>query len=142
MGKAELFEMKFWGPAIRFFHAFPLHKDRTDTAAIKHCLRLLELGECVCIFPEGGITAGDGIYPLERGLTLLLRRANPQVVCVGLSGTKSFMSGGSMDLGKSNTEITIRWGEPKQFGEFAGDAALDEIRRILSELSGLPLKDP
>jgi len=142
MGKANLFEMKIWGPVIRFYHAFPLNKDRVDRKALKHAIELLQLGEVVCVFPEGSITPGDAIYPLERGISLIIRESNPTVICAGLTGTREYFSGGSLELRKADREVHIRWGAPFRFSEDAtSEEIIHRVTHELCALTGLPLSD-
>lgn len=138
MGQDYLFEMKIWGPAIRFFHAFPISRGKVDRAALRHAIELLKMGEVVCIFPEGGITTAFGVRPLEPGVTLILRQTGATVLCCGLQGTGEFLSGGDLNVRVQTGDIRVVWGQPMQFSKDAEpERVLETLRTELIQLSGM-----
>jgi len=75
---------KWW---IVTYHAIPIRRGAGDTSAIRNILEVLRSGEYVAMFPEGTRTHDGHMQPLERGITLLLRKADCLVVPVGIEGT-------------------------------------------------------
>lgn len=75
---------KWW---ITTYHAIPIRRGAGDTSAIRSILEVLKSGEYVAMFPEGTRTHDGQMQPLERGVTLLLRKADCLVVPVGIEGT-------------------------------------------------------
>lgn len=87
MAKEELFRSALFGALLGRLGAFPVRRGRVDHAGIRQCLRLLEQGEVLLVFPEG--TRGDGmaLRQPEEGIGLLAARAGCAVVPVHVQGT-------------------------------------------------------
>jgi len=52
--KEELFEIPVVGWYIRRVNAFPVNRNEADVGAVKTAQRILEAGEGLVLFPEGG----------------------------------------------------------------------------------------
>lgn len=94
MAKEELFRSVIFGALLRRLNAFPVRRRQVDHAGIRQCLRRLERGEVLLMFPEG--TRGDGVslQQPEEGIGLLAARAACPVVPVHVQGTDKVLPRG------------------------------------------------
>jgi 1-acyl-sn-glycerol-3-phosphate acyltransferase len=73
--------------AARTIPVAPAREDRARLAgAFDAAAEALQLGEVLCIFPEGGLTRSGDIAPFRRGLEHILRRSPVPVVPMALRG--------------------------------------------------------
>ena len=81
MAKEELFSIPILGFLIKRTNAFPvLRAAQGDVGAFKTALNLLENGEAVLVFPEGGRAANEEFRPAKQGVGMLACRAQVPVV--------------------------------------------------------------
>ena len=85
LGKAELWKV----PGLRWWlgtvEAIPVHRGRSDIAAIQSAIEALEAGEVVGIFPEGGV-GREG--PWLRGAARMALATGAPLLPVRLLGTR------------------------------------------------------
>lgn len=124
MAKSELFEMPVLKHLIRFCGAFPVRRGEPDRGAIKQAVKLLRMGEVVCVFPEGQLSENGELQELKPGIALLARLAECQVICVGLQNTNRIMPYGKVTPRPSGRFTWVKWGSPRSFGK---DAEVEEI---------------
>lgn len=94
LAKEELFRSALFGALIRDLQAFPVRRGQVDHAAIKRCLRLLEAGETLLIFPEGTRGDGQALRGGSDGIGLLAARSGCPVVPVYVHGTERVLPKG------------------------------------------------
>lgn len=87
LGRASLFESKFWGWLIRRLHTHPIKRGQENVAAFKLSLQLLGEGKKIVIFPEGERTYDGKLQHGQQGVGMLVMRAGCQVVPVYVHGT-------------------------------------------------------
>jgi 1-acyl-sn-glycerol-3-phosphate acyltransferase len=77
-----------WRRVITPFHTFiPLDRARPQ-AAIHAMEDILDRGNTLIIFPEGGIGPGDGhVRPLQSGTAYLAQRTGYPILTVGITGS-------------------------------------------------------
>lgn len=119
MAKSELFEMKVLGSVIRAFKAFPVKRGEPDRGAIKRAVQLLRMGEVVCVFPEGQLSADGKLQELKPGIALLARMAECNTICCGLENTNRIMPYGKVTPRISWHRTHARWGEARKFDKSA-----------------------
>lgn len=88
MAKSDLFKNKFFGALIRTLGAFPVERGAGDGKAIKTGEDLLNEGEVMAIFIEGGrTTTGDLMRP-RSGCALIAQQTQLPVVpaCITVIG--------------------------------------------------------
>lgn len=112
MTKAPLFDHPLLGTIMRLFHAYPVEVERVDREAIRFTEQLLEKGEAVCIFPEGGVSGDGRLMALKSGLALIALRTGVPVVPVALVGTNGFLRPGSQCLGRAPGGVHVIFGPP------------------------------
>lgn len=67
MAWRRLFKAPGLGWLIRWAGAFPVELDMADTRATREAVRLLQSGEAVMIFPEGGRSTDGRLQPFKPG---------------------------------------------------------------------------
>lgn len=80
VAKSELFSNPIGAWFMRRLNAFPLRQGKGDIGALKETIRRLKEGHMLNIFPEGARTPDGKIHTFERGVALIIRRANVPVV--------------------------------------------------------------
>ncbi|MCA9279998.1 MAG: 1-acyl-sn-glycerol-3-phosphate acyltransferase [Phycisphaeraceae bacterium] len=86
LARAGLFKIPGFGWLISALNAKPLSGDGNETRAMREMLRLLEDGWPILVFPEGARTKDGGMVEFQRGILLLLKRANCPIVPVAIEG--------------------------------------------------------
>ena len=81
IAKSELFRNWFGSWFLRtILNAFPVRQGQGDVRAVKETIQRLQEGHLMNIYPEGARTADGEIAPLQRGVALIVERANAVVV--------------------------------------------------------------
>ncbi|MFA7621063.1 MAG: lysophospholipid acyltransferase family protein [Aminobacteriaceae bacterium] len=98
LAKEDLFKPFFLGGAIRALGAIPVRKSDSQRAgaALRTFLKLLESGENVLIFPEGGRSTDGELQPLEGGVALIALKSGAPIVPAYISGAFKAMPPGSL----------------------------------------------
>ncbi len=94
MAAAELFEKPILRWILPHLLCFPVRRDRADARPVREAVRLLGQGNCVVIFPEGGIRLGEqsilgGNPRLHPGTVLVASLARSAVQPVIIRGTRA-----------------------------------------------------
>jgi len=82
MAKQELFDMPVLGFLIRRTNAFPVRRGQQDVGAFRSAVKLLEAGEALLIFPEGGRSKDGNFRPARAGIGMIACMAQVPVVPV------------------------------------------------------------
>jgi 1-acyl-sn-glycerol-3-phosphate acyltransferase len=117
MAKSELFEMRVVGPLLRFYKAFPVKRGEPDKGSIKHCVKLLQRGEVVGIFPEGQLSEDGRLQELKPGVALIIKMAQVPVICVRIQNTNAVLPYGKLFPRPSFKVLSCRWSEPRSFSK-------------------------
>jgi 1-acyl-sn-glycerol-3-phosphate acyltransferase len=118
MAKKELFEVPVLGPMIRSVYAFPVDRDTTDREAIRHGIELLEKGELLVVFPEGGRSPDGSLQPGNIGPALMAGRAGVPIIPAALKGTNQIMPREGKGLHRGRVQVDYGAPiHPRQFGE-------------------------
>jgi 1-acyl-sn-glycerol-3-phosphate acyltransferase len=92
MARVEFYRQEWSARAMRWLHAFPVHRQGVPVSAIRESLRRLERGEVVGLFPEGEITPGPASVlrggRIKRGVCLLAARSGRPVLPCIIVGTE------------------------------------------------------
>ena len=133
MAKAELFDHPVLGPLIRLCRAFPIKRDTADRSALKRAQSLLESGEMVVIFPEGGGNHEGLLQPLQSGALLIALKAKVPIVPVALVNTNGILPYGTLLPRRSHRPVEVTFGEPIDLSNLYGKrGAVDEATRRLT----------
>lgn len=123
--KAEMFKGPL-GLVLRHVGQIPIRRGTPDRGALAMCLRWLQKGEVLGVFPEGTRGAGD-FGEVRHGLTWLALRGRAPVVPVACFGIVESTAGRKLPKLRSNVDVVF--GEPFDVGAY-GDRA---SRRVLAE---------
>lgn len=116
LGKESLFRTPVVGYVCAALGAIPVRRGTADREALTTARRLLEHGEALFVFPEGGRFTGateyenNTVQPLLDGAAWLSARTGAPVVPIGIAGTAHALGRGSSRLRRSTVHIVI--GEP------------------------------
>ncbi|HVR73026.1 MAG TPA: lysophospholipid acyltransferase family protein [Planctomycetota bacterium] len=87
LARETLFRVPVLGWLIRKLGAFPVPRESTaPRKALEVCVRVLELGRALVLFPEGTRTRDGRMQPLRRGVAQLAQRTGAPVVPVIIQG--------------------------------------------------------
>lgn len=85
MAKSELFKVPVVNWVIRGWGAFPVKRGQVSKDAIRQCIRLLESGGLIGIFPEGSRNK-EQLGPAKRGAALMAVRSGALIVPAAIIG--------------------------------------------------------
>src|ERR1051325_10472773 len=113
----ELFQHWLLGPLAHCLRCLPVDRQKGDARAVRNAVRHLRAGDCVVIFPEGGIRAGDrsalhGNGEFKEGAALIALLAHVPILPVVLQGTRAAYDWRNWFFRRPT--ITIQFGEPFQ----------------------------
>jgi 1-acyl-sn-glycerol-3-phosphate acyltransferase len=102
--KEELFGIPLLGWYIRRVNAFPVKRGQQDVGAIKTAQRILESGEGLVMFPEGGRRIDPKRqWLVKSGVGMLACSTGALVVPVGVQNSEHFTR---------LKQVTVRFGKP------------------------------
>ena len=110
MAKQELFDVPIFGRAIKGCHAFPVKRGAADRGAIKTALRVIKLGNCLGLFPEGTRSKDGVIHKPEAGIALIAAMTAAPVVPAAIIGTGKIFQEGSYF-----PKLRVVYGKPISF---------------------------
>ncbi len=134
LGKESLFTV----PVLKYFcaalGAIPVRRGEADREALSAAKTLLDRGESMIVFPEGGRQTGHAVQELFDGAAWLSARTGAKVVPVGISGTGEALGEGSRFV--KRTKIAIVVGDPidAPTGADGKRANRDELRTFTADL--------
>ena len=107
MGKDSMWKHR--APAWLFtgLGGFPVKRGTADRVALRQCLDVLERGEALVVFPEGGRRSGPVVGEISEGAAYLAIRAGVPIVPVGIGGSERAMTKGSWVLRPVRTRVLI-----------------------------------
>ena len=120
MGKAELFEKKWFGLKIfpyiiQHMATFPVKRGAPDRRALRRANKVLKEGEALVIFPEGTRTRDGELGSGEIGIAMIAHAARAPIVPVYLKGTHTALSPKSHKKGVRLFPTEVWFGEPLLF---------------------------
>jgi 1-acyl-sn-glycerol-3-phosphate acyltransferase len=86
MAWSRLFEVPGLSWMIRKLRAFPVQIDSSDSRAAREAIRILQSGEAVMIFPEGGRSLDGGVGRFKPGAFRLAVSLGVPVLPVTIAG--------------------------------------------------------
>jgi 1-acyl-sn-glycerol-3-phosphate acyltransferase len=119
-----------FGWILRSVSARPIKREGGDLEAMKAALAELEAGRVVIIYPEGTRSPDGSLQEFKRGVLLLLKRAKPTVLPMGVEGTFDAWPRGRR-LPRMRGKVVCVCGEPMSGEELArldGEKALAAMR--------------
>ena len=87
MAKEELFRNPVFGNLIRALGAFPIKRGKSDIGALRASMKMIQAGEPVAVFPEGGRSHKGYMRKGKQGAALIAVKSGVNILPVGISGT-------------------------------------------------------
>jgi len=134
LGKESLFTTPGVGYLCAALGAIPVRRGEADREALKAARSLLERGESMIVFPEGGRQAGHDVEDLFDGAAWLAARSGARVVPVGISGTEAALPEGAKMLHRSRVGIVVGDTIPPPVGADGGRASREQLRQFTADL--------
>ncbi len=119
---------------IRRLGGFAVDPKRPSITTLRHAVELLQHGEMLVIFPEGGICKGSKVHPLKPGIARLALTAESsqkglgvKVLPIGINYSESNPQWG--------TDVTIHIGSPIQVADYMHDSIKQDAKRLTTDLA-------
>lgn len=135
IGKESLFRP----PVVRWvcaaLGAIPVKRGEADREALKAAKALLDRGESMFVFPEGGRQSQHEVGELFVGAAWLASKTGAHVIPVGISGTAEALGEGARFPRRKRVGIAV--GEPMQApsGIDGKRVGRDQLRAFTAELA-------
>ncbi|MGI9597135.1 MAG: lysophospholipid acyltransferase family protein [Acidimicrobiales bacterium] len=135
LGKESLFTTPGVSYLCAALGAIPVRRGEADRDALKAAKYLLDKGETMIVFPEGGRQTGSTITELYDGAAWLAARTGARVIPVGIAGTEAAMPQGAKFLHRSTVAIVP--GDPMAapVGAEGKRATRQQLQEFTAELS-------
>ena len=135
LGKESLFTTPGVSYLCAALGAIPVRRGQADRDALKAAKALLDAGETMIVFPEGGRQTGSTVGPLYDGAAWLAARTGARVIPVGIAGTEAALPQGARFLHRSTVAIVP--GEPLDppVGEDGRRANRQQLAEFTAELA-------
>ena len=110
LGKESLFATPGISYVCAALGAIPVRRGSADKEALLSAKLLLDRGESMIVFPEGGRQQGDRVADLFDGAAWLAARTGARVIPIGIAGTDQAMPEGSKRIKRVPVAIVV--GQP------------------------------
>jgi 1-acyl-sn-glycerol-3-phosphate acyltransferase len=137
LARGGLFKFKPFGWLISILHSTPIKQGAGDSGAMKATISKMNEGKMMLVFPEGSRTDDGEMHAFQRGIAVLLKRTDCQVVPVGIEGAFDVWPR-SRKLPRLFTKrLVVCFGEPinsKELMEQGTDQAIETLRQRVESL--------
>jgi 1-acyl-sn-glycerol-3-phosphate acyltransferase len=140
MAMVELFQHRILGFLAPCMRCIPVDRQKGDSGAVRAAVRRLRAGDCVVIFPEGGVRSGEdsafhGNGEFKGGAATIALLARVPVLPVVLSGTRAAYDWRNWFFHRP--PIRIEFGEPFLMDKHVTrEQASDFLRNRMQQLAG------
>lgn len=118
---------------IRRLGGFPVDPKRPAIASLRHGVELLQSGEMLVIFPEGGIFRDGRVHTLKPGLARLAMQAESMRSNLGIKIVPITLHYGNPQV-TWGCGVEIRIGKPLSISDYNDGSAKESARRLTSVL--------
>ncbi|MBD2774951.1 lysophospholipid acyltransferase family protein [Iningainema tapete] len=122
------------GWLVRWMGGFPVDPKRPSIATLRHGVDLLQQGESLVIFPEGGIYRDRQVHPLKPGIARIALAAESsypelgvQIVPIDINYSQPYPSWG--------TDVTIHIGQAIKVASYNQSNSKQEAKRLTADLT-------
>jgi len=135
LARESLFRVPILGWLIHKYDSLPVPRDSVaPRAALEICLKVLEKGRALILFPEGTRSYDGRLQPLKRGIVLLARRTGAPVVPIIVHG--SFRCWPRSRKLPRPGQIDMVFGEPIHFEkDESSDSFVERLGRAYRRLA-------
>jgi len=133
MGKASIWKYPTLGRFFSMLGAFPVHRGTADRESLRTCMRIIENGESLVMFPEGTRKEGPKVAELFDGPAFVAARTGVPIVPIGIGGSSQAMPLGAKFIKPRKIVMVI--GEPVT--PPTGDGTGRVKRRVVREMTDL-----
>ena len=95
LAKQSLFDNRWFGGLVAALGAFPVRRGGADREALRVAAEILDAGQKLLVFPEGGRDSGPKVRGVFDGVSWLAAKTGAAVVPVGVAGTEAAMPPGA-----------------------------------------------
>jgi 1-acyl-sn-glycerol-3-phosphate acyltransferase len=131
MGKASIWKYPRLGRFFSMLGAFPVHRGTADRESLRTCLRIIENGEPLVMFPEGTRREGPVVEDLFDGPAFVAARTGAPLLPIGIGGSSEAMPLGARFVRPHKVVLVI--GPP--IVPPPGDGTGRVKRRVVRELT-------
>jgi 1-acyl-sn-glycerol-3-phosphate acyltransferase len=131
MGKASIWKWRTPGRFFSMLGAFPVHRGSADRESLRTCIRVIENGEPLVMFPEGTRQTGPKVQDLFDGAAYVAARTGVPLVPVGIGGSEAAMPHGAKLIKPHKVVLVV--GDPIEVPR--GDGSGRVPRRVVRELT-------
>lgn len=135
LGKESLFTTPGVSYLCAALGAIPVRRGEADRDALIAAKFLLDRGESMIVFPEGGRQSGSRISELFDGAAWLASKTGARVIPVGIAGTEDAMPQGAKFLRRSTVAIVPGEPMPAPVGIDGKRVTRDQLAEFTAELS-------
>lgn len=135
LGKESLFTTPGVSWVCAALGAIPVRRGAADRDALAAARMLLDRGESMIVFPEGGRRSGSEVVDLFDGAAWLSARTGAPVVPIGISGTEAALPEGGRFLRRSRVGIVVGSPMDAPVGENGKRASRAELSRFTQRLT-------
>ena len=133
LAKSSLFAGPFISGLLRWYGAYPLHRDRVDVASFKWALNQLRNDGVILIFPEGTRSRG-AMIKAKSGVARLVQMSDATILPVGITGTEHI--GNVLRVVNPTGNIKVNIGSPFSLPKIDGpidNALLKSMTDLIME---------
>ncbi len=137
LARGGLFKFKPFGWVITLLHSTPIKQGSGDAGAMKATIAKLNEGKMMLVFPEGSRTDSGEVQEFQRGIALLLKRVQCQVIPVGIAGAYDVWPRTRKFPKLFTRPMSVVYGQPidsKELMTQGADHAMNELRTRVIEL--------
>jgi len=131
MGKASIWKYPTLGRFFSMLGAFPVRRGSADRESLRTCMRIIENGESLVMFPEGTRREGPVVEDLFDGPAYVAARTGVPLVPVGIGGSAEAMPVGAKLIRPHKIVVVV--GEPVL--PPVGDGSGRVKRRVVREMT-------
>ncbi|MEM8922626.1 MAG: lysophospholipid acyltransferase family protein [Actinomycetota bacterium] len=135
LGKQSLFTTPGVSWVCAALGAIPVRRGEADRDALAAARMLLDRGEAMIVFPEGGRKQGSKVTDLFDGAGWLSARTGAPVVPIGIAGTEQALPEGGKSLRRSKVAIVVGDPIPAPVGPEGKRASRKDISQQTEQLT-------
>lgn len=144
LAKADLFKYPIFSSIIRHLNAVPLKRSEPDFGALREAVKIINSGQPVVVFPEGGLGPTEELRPGGGGVGFLARQTGAEVYPVFIKNTRRVWR----RLTRSKP-VELIFGDAIRFVDVIGEdqdkgrkAYIAFSREVMNQISALRAANP